>query len=259
MGPSLRAAERAFVGHPVERVFRTRHGFSMALDVSEWLGRHVYATGEYEGPTTTVFVDRISAGDTVVDVGANAGYFTCLAAVLTGTRGHVVSFEPFPQVSERLRSNVRLNRFSNVDLVNVALSNTTTEATLNLGPSHHLGVSSLAPLDGSTESIPVVVRTGDAMLASMERVDFIKVDVEGAEAAVLEGLAGTLKRWRPDLVVEITPSYLQRFGSSVAVIERQISQLGYKMFQIEVGSLRQLRSLSDVSVEQFNALFTVNP
>lgn len=85
---------------PIEKTFRTRHGFCMCLDVSDWLGRHIYVTGDYENATTRVFGDRLSAGKCMFDIGANAGYFSCLSASLVGSGGRVVSFEPVPRLKK---------------------------------------------------------------------------------------------------------------------------------------------------------------
>lgn len=125
------------------RTVNTRYGFRMDLDLRDRFGQHVYATGEYEDSTSRVIAALLSPRDIVVDVGANVGYFTLLAASRVGAQGKVHAFEPIPSNQGEIRRNIELNGLSNVDVHPEALSDRDGDAPLHAGPAGHSGLSSL--------------------------------------------------------------------------------------------------------------------
>ena len=137
------------------------------------------------------------------DIGMNFGYFACLL----GQRCREVhGFEPVPWLAERALANVRLNNLCNVRINSVALAECPGAAKLKL-PSRHdanWGTSSLAHQSSSSEELDVPTNTIDeyARNTDLRRLDFIKLDVEGAEALVLSGGSEVLKRFRPTVVFE---------------------------------------------------------
>jgi len=147
-----------------------------------------------------------SAGDTVVDVGANAGIFTVASADLVGPTGRVVAFEPNSVVLGRLRANVRQNGFSDrVTVLPVAIADHAGRGTVRneTGNSTIARVHLLEP-DETARGEAVSVETLDEALASagVKDVDLLKVDVEGLELAVLDAGTATLARSRR-VVVEV--------------------------------------------------------
>lgn len=232
----------------------------MRLDVSEWLGRHVFVSGDYEPATSSVMAALLKRGDSVVDVGANVGYFTLLAAKYVGSTGQVLSFEPLRKTRESLQMNLRLNAVSNCQVSDVALSNCQEEARFFVGPPSHTGVSSLRPIAQSFEAIRVRTARMDEMLRNDYRVDLIKIDVEGAEWHVLDGMRGVIERWSPNVILEVSPKYLEGMGRATEDLDRLFRVAGYRLYAIEHQGLRPLRSLSSYSSEQFNAFATTqNP
>lgn len=109
-----------------------------------------------------------------------------------------------------------------------------------------------------SESISVQLVRADDLFHDIDRVDFIKIDVEGAECHVLEGMTGLLGRFKPDLVIEITPDYLAGMARSAGDIEAILTPLGYRYFLIDNDGLRELPHLSDSRLGQFNAFITVD-
>lgn len=240
---------------PTVRRVRTRHGFRMQIDVSDWLGRHIYVTGEYEPATTALLNRLVRPGDTFLDIGANAGYFTLLAAKLVGPTGAVHSFEPLPSLAQQLRANLDLNGFRQCTTHDVAASDKADTCTFYSGPRDHTGVSSLRALEGPSETMVVSTARVDDVLKGVSCVSFAKIDVEGAECHVLEGMQGILQRFHPGLVVEITPTHLAGMQRSVEQIEELLRPLGYRTFVIEHHGLREVGRLSEEKCGQFNAFF----
>jgi FkbM family methyltransferase len=137
------------------------------------------------------------------DIGMNFGFFAC---VLAQKCSSVHGFEPVPWLAERARANVELNGFRNVSIVESALSEKPGEALLNL-PSEadcNWGTSSLVHKSSGKATLKVPLDTIDDYISrhSITRLDFIKIDVEGAENLVFKGALKTIKQLRPIIIFE---------------------------------------------------------
>lgn len=252
---ALPAARRVLRGEG-RRVVRTRHGFMIEVDLDDWLGQFVYLSGEYEGPTTAVIKTILKPGGLFVDVGANIGYFTLLASSCVGPDGKVVAIEPLPDLRERLRTNIVLNDFRVCTVLDVAISDSEHVVDFFEGPAHHRGLSALTPVDGVSRvhrvrSLPMSVAIDKA-----EKIDLVKIDVEGAEFQVLRGMSEIFQAQRPDLIVEISDSLLRRFDHSGKDVCDTLRDWGYDMYMIDSHGLDRLPGWRDGLPQQFNALFT---
>ncbi|WP_164103334.1 FkbM family methyltransferase [Candidatus Laterigemmans baculatus] len=252
---ALGQCQRSFE-QPDDRTIRMRHGLRMRVDVSDWLGRHVYVTGEYEPPTTRVVMALLKPGDVFVDIGANAGYFTLLAASRVGPLGRVISFEPFPATRQRLEANIRLNGLTNCTTYSEAAFDRSARLKFYAGPANHLGTSSLRPLANPSQEIVVQAERGDVLIPSDVRVSMVKVDVEGAEAQALLGMQRILEEHRPDLVVEITPRYLAGMDASETELQTRLAELGYRAYVIHNEGIKEIEDLARTGLAQVNVLFT---
>ncbi|HUR82862.1 MAG TPA: FkbM family methyltransferase [Thermoanaerobaculia bacterium] len=151
--------------------------------------------GTYERDGQRVFEKHVRPGDVVYDVGANAGFFTLLAAKLAGDGGAVYAFEPLPRNLELLREHVRLNDARNVHVVETAVSD-------RVGTAHFATAANPA-MGGLSDSggIQVATTTLDALRGSVPPPRFIKMDIEGAESAALGAAAVTLREHRPTILL----------------------------------------------------------
>jgi FkbM family methyltransferase len=242
-----------------ERTIRTKYGFRMKLDLGDWVDQHVFATGEYEPDVIAVVRNSLCAGMTAVDVGANIGFFSLLFAKTVGPTGTVLAFEPQPLVLARLRENIRLNPNLDVEVQAIAASDVVSEIDFFCGPTDHSGIASLRSFAGSSQRISVKTAPLDRILASYPSVNLIKVDVEGAELKAIDGLQDTIRRCQPDLIVEVSNSYLQQMNASAAALCESICRFGYSMFQIGWNGLSIVDRWSESLPAQFNALFTHRP
>lgn len=170
----------------------------------------------------------------VIDVGAHAGQFTKLFARLA-PRGFVYAVEPQSYARAILRAAVRLNRLANVAIVPLALGARAGVAMLSLpvkpSGSYGFGLAHLGPETGrDAVSEAVGVATLDALVEALglERLDFIKADIEGHELALVEGARGSLARFRPALLVEHDPERLARAGASLDALWQALIDLGYR-------------------------------
>jgi FkbM family methyltransferase len=181
-------------------------GTPVLLDATEFTTLALYFGGlVYEAATTEYLNRHLVPGAVFVDVGANHGYFSILAAARVGARGRVVAFEPNPAVFSQLAEHVRLNLFeSRVTLVPTALSDARSDAAPFFVSQAltNSGFSSLTPpatalgsgVLSEAHTIPVQVDTFDHWFAAspIDRIDLVKIDVEGAEARVVAGMRAVL-------------------------------------------------------------------
>ena len=175
-------------------------------------GAHVLLDGFWESWLTVFMARRLKPGMAAIDVGANHGYYTLLFADLVGAEGRVAAVEPNPEICRLLRRSVSVNGFSGRTRIieQAAGGEDGARARLLLPanePKNARVVDWSSPDEGATEDTVVV---GAGRLASLledwPRVDFIKVDVEGAEEAVVNGLMPILQRDRPQMVLEFHPA-----------------------------------------------------
>jgi FkbM family methyltransferase len=205
---------------------RPLEGHRMRLN---WQMQASYGFGTYEPEVVRTVQSVVRPGWVAVDIGANIGYFTLLLAKLVGPQGRVIVFEPLPENFDVLRENVDLNGYRNVILEPKAVLDTPGSARLYRQREHLLtGTASVVQGQGVGLRVPAV--SLDAYLDAIgERVNFVKIDVEGAEAAVLEGMRRILAEDAPIVLVELhdalseqNPSLmaLRRSGYEIRVLHR---------------------------------------
>jgi len=200
------------------------NGVWMRIDVGNAPMSLLRALGLYELRKTAEIGRRLERGDVFVDIGSSEGDFALIAARIVGPGGAVHAFEPEPRNVEIIRDNVALNRFDWITVHAVALSDRDGEA--DLFRSDVTGWHSL--LGGLEHRDRDVVRVPVARLDSLglARIDMIKIDVEGAEVAVLEGARDSIARHRPVILLDTHPS----LGADVPALQAFAESLGYDVF-----------------------------
>lgn len=185
-----------------------RKFFAIADDVG--FSTHMIFDGFWEFWLSLCFARHIRPGDTVIDVGANLGYYTLIAAELVGHQGRVIAFEPNPSVYAFLRDTISVNGFSGrVTPLNAAIGGRSREATAPFFVPHGEPKNGrfLRPGEDahslSARGEVFSVRIMDTVPLDSGRIDFIKIDVEGAELEVLESLALLIETQRPKIVCEV--------------------------------------------------------
>ena len=191
----------------------------------------IYLTGVWEDAATRLVSSEVAEGMIALDVGASDGYYTLLMSQLVGAGGHVFAFEPLPTDKGRLDRNISVNGLGNVTTCRSALFDRNATACLEVSNTR-LAAAQLAPLEST---VPVETRIFDDWRrdTGVARVDFVKVDVEGAEMNVLRGMTSTLESDRPMLLVEVHPTHLSTFDSSPRQLVRFVSELGYQIKPVD--------------------------
>jgi FkbM family methyltransferase len=184
------------------------------------------------------FVERLlRPGMTVADVGAHHGLYTLLASKRVGPKGRVIAFEPSPRECRRLEKHLRWNRCCNVQLMPFAAGEEPGEADFFVVEGSRDWGNSLRPpaVDEPTKTVRVSVRRLDDALEELDvsKVDFVKLDVEGAELSVLYGAMRLLVREsRPAILAEVQDIRTQPWGYAAREIIQFMIRMDYRWFAI---------------------------
>jgi len=192
--------------------------------------RELLKTGYWELDETLEARAILRPGDTFIDVGADFGWYTVIGAKAVGPTGRVIAFEPVPRNLEFLRRNVAANGCANAKIEPIALSNKSGKVTMHLNRTN-LGNHSMLEARDRPDSIDVQAMTLDEYLKDYSgKIALIKIDTEGAEGYILEGMRETLRK-HPEMVIfmEFTPRWLQQSGYDPEAMLRQMCDQGYEI------------------------------
>jgi FkbM family methyltransferase len=222
---------------------RARFGIQFECDLTDKLTRELYYVG-FDRRDCRVLRQIVKPGYVILDIGANIGYFSLLFAKWMRGTGAVHAFEPFPCTRRRFERNLDLNPQlkSIVRLHELAMSDFEGSISMAVPDEGNPGCNHLNPKDPGT--IKVTSVDAFARLERLSRLDFMKIDVEGSEVALLQGAEETINRFRPVLMIEINSSTLQRFGKTSADVVELLGGHRYRMsFANRIGTLRPLSRL----------------
>jgi len=220
---------------------RTRFGVRFECDLRDKPTREIYYSG-FELKDCRVVKRLVKPGNVVIDAGANVGYYSLLIAKWMRGEGAVHAFEPFPETARRFERNLKLNPHLQpiVRLHRSALSDFTGKLSMKVPDQENQGCNYLEK--GGDE---VSVTTLDAFCEKegLNRVDLLKIDVEGSEVALLRGAEQTIGRFHPVLMIEANPSTLQRFGYTSRDLIEGIGRYGYRLHYASRWGLKLLERL----------------
>lgn len=230
-------------------------GLLFELDTRQVIDWCLLFHGAYEPHMQQVFKRLLERDAVVVDVGANIGVHTLTLATLVGDSGHVLAVEPNPVIRARLELNLQQNGFKNVmvygcalgakdDLMSLRVPTATSEESANPG------LASLVALDTPHDLVPVEVRRLDDLFdeTGLERLDLIKIDVQGFEMQVLEGTNAIIERFRPIIVFEFEDWAWSKAGSDWSAALKLFKTSGYELYCIDdEGNLELSSAVNDLS------------
>jgi FkbM family methyltransferase len=185
------------------------------ISYSRQIGKNIFKTSE---PEYNVLEQFISLGDWVVDIGANVGHYTKRFSELVGINGRVIAIEPIPVTFSLLAANVQLFSFSNVTLINAAISDKFGLASMSI-PKFSSGLTNYYEaiiVSPSSSNSDVMTISLDSILQN-QSIKLVKIDTEGHETFVLDGMREIIHTYRPILIIET--------GSQELIV--RLSSLGY--------------------------------
>lgn len=229
--------------------------YTTADNFIEWT---ILSTGTYEDEINKPIRLSLKPGDTALDIGANIGLQSLRMSQCVGPDGQVIAFEPLQYLQQKFNRNMSLNRASNVLLMPVALSDKPGSAEFKIDPNEwNQGTFSISGKGEGTEMQHVDIMVGDDLpeIKALKRLDLIKIDVEGFEFQVLNGLSATLEKFKPRLIFEYDTNYWYRTGQNMNDCFAFLQRLDYSIYQVNP-ACSQLRQ-SAAEVESGN-LFCIN-
>jgi len=216
--------------------------------------------GSFEPECTFLLAKLIKKGDTVFDIGANFGWYSCHLAHLVGEAGQVHIFEPTSAIDE-LKSNLTLNKFEARCVLNqVALGEKEGTETLFIPEKLGTAFASLREHSyGRTQKVCVATQKLDDYVTTNKigDVNFMKIDVEGAEYLVLKGAESVLTKYSPVIMLELQDVHTKCFGYSPEELIIYLGGFGYHLYEIdekEIGCVKKVTSFENTSYYNFLAL-----
>jgi len=208
----------------------------MLIDPNEWLG-HTIMMGYFESDLTYFITQILQSGDTALDIGANQGYIALWTGRAVSDRGHVLAIEPTSTAFDRLKQNIQRNQMRAIRCVRCAAGDCEDELRIWVAPREcgHSSVFNTEQRDGYWETVRVA--PADTIVCetlgddALSRIAFVKIDVEGYEPPVLDGMPQILSLSQPVLWIEVNPPVLAKGGYTAGDIERRLNAFGYRFFK----------------------------
>ncbi len=230
----------------------------LELELDDWLSQNIYFLNEYEEPEIKFIEQYLTEGDYFIDIGANIGLYSLVAATLVKNKGKVYSFEPYNKNFNRISNHIRINRLTNVVLEKLAIADLPGKITLFLNEKEKNNGMVSAYANDYTASEVVSSVSIDSYLKNEKNIPlkFIKIDIEGGEYLALKGMEEILKEYHPVLLVEQNPDINEQIPFSQKQIDDYLIKLGYqKKFLNKNGNLQNQRFPGNKST---NSIFIFN-
>lgn len=234
---SLLLRGRVRVGRTVLVAGRTSFGATLMCRLPDLIATYIWVFAEWEPDLTRFFASRFDDGDVFIDVGANIGYYSLLAARSVGVHGSVVAVEASPTMFAELHRNTQGDMLSDhIRLVNKAAAAKPGTLTVFAGPRHNAGMSMTLPRQGLDVESTIEALPLDQILTSDEiaSIRIVKIDVEGAEPGVLAGMSNLIGSLRSDaeIVVELSPRWWPDRHLRPIDVLRPFVEAGFNVYKL---------------------------
>ncbi|MCW3123116.1 MAG: methyltransferase, FkbM family domain protein [Flavipsychrobacter sp.] len=228
-------------------------GLVCFINTKDLIGWKIFFTGEYERGTNRVLEQYVKEGDIVIEAGANLGSETVLLSKMVG-KGRVYGFEPNPYTFDRLKTNVAINELTNVEVFDIAMGEKNGSISFNIYPKNfcNAGMSSKYMETPLTRKITVQQQTLDSFVKAhnISKVDFLKMDIQGAEMDLLKGAGETMAKYKPKVFLEALEVY-----NDVKAMYEELKKYGYTVHNISDEGTTPMNTLADVKEGNWLALY----
>jgi FkbM family methyltransferase len=234
-------------------------GLTIQIHLGNDLSRPLLVGGCFE-PNEFAFLNSVlQEGMVFVDAGANEGLYSLFASRCVGASGRVFSFEPSQREFDRLGCNIQLNGLENVHAVQAALTEKSGSVELNVARATHGGQNTLGEFAYQVsllrrETVSAQTLDGFAAEFGLTRLDFLKMDVEGAELRVLEGSREVLRRLRPTILFEVSDAALRGQGDSLPDVLEFLRLQDYRLYAFSERTGAPLPFTSEIQSENMIAV-----
>lgn len=234
--------------HPFEGItWLKNEPLALHISTGSYIEWKILAEGTYEPATGNLISLSLRPGFVAMDIGANIGVHTLRMAKAVGEQGKVISCEPMPHLQNKLKANVQLNRLESiVQIMGIAISDAPGETKMSGSPDTFNQGTGRMDTEGETN---VRVTTGDALISElgMQRLDLIKIDIEGYEMKAIQGLTNSIAQFKPRILVEYDQAYWEKCGSSWTEFKSLLEKHNYTLYKIEEFTLTRIDSTPETS------------
>ena len=227
---------RGFQGITIKAVTFRGQSFKLLLNPANgFLDTYIFSVGIYEDYILDLIHNNIPRGGVFFDVGANIGLHSVFAAkCLQGSTGRVYAFEPVPSLREQLQASLALNNLSNVKVFPYALGDSNASSEIYFS-NCNMGHSTLMPSSDVNQVLRVEIKKLDCEFESLDRLDLMKIDVEGYEYSVLVGAGKTIQKYRPVILLEFSPSTYEVFDTNLPGLILDFLMPLYLVYDVDDG------------------------
>ncbi len=216
-------------------VWLTNENIAIYTDADNYIEWCILSNGTYEDEISKLIKTSLKPGYIALDIGANIGLQSLRMAECVGINGKVYAFEPLQYLQEKFKANMQLNNAYNVTLFPFALANTTSEESFKIDRNlWNQGTFNLSNQNTGSETQQVIIKIADDIteIKNLERLDLIKIDVEGFEFDVIKGLYKTLHRHKPRIIFEYDSNYWINNGKNIIDCYNFLRSLDYEFYQV---------------------------
>jgi FkbM family methyltransferase len=216
-------------------VWLTDEDIAIHTTADNYIEYTILSTGTYEDEISKLIKISLKPGDVALDIGANIGLQSLRMSKCVGNEGKVYAFEPLTYLQEKFSNNIKLNKADNVKLFPFALSDAESKAEFKINKNNwNQGTFSIGNNEQGTEIQQVIIKVADEIpdIKGLGRLDLVKIDVEGFEYQVLQGLKQTLAKHKPRIIFEYDSNYWLSNGQNISDCYHFLSALNYTLYQI---------------------------
>lgn len=212
-------------------LYRNSNGDLLWLNDIGYVDLQIIRNGVFESASTAAVQKLVKQGFTILDIGANIGYYTVMLSKLAGDSGKVYAFEPTSHFLEPLRRNLAENHVKNVEVLNLGLSNNACEGVIDIGPSS-ASMHSPAGFDKvlSHENIRLSTLVDFVETNKITNIDFIKIDIDGHEPLFFEGAWPVLDSMSPIILSEVSHLHYLEAGYTAWDFFATVIEHGYRIY-----------------------------
>lgn len=231
-----------------KHVLKTIHGVQMIIDpsIDNGVELSLFETGTYEKGTIQLLEKYLQKGSAFLDIGANIGLMSVIASKQVGTNGIVYAVEANPKTVPILQANIDLNNCKNVEVIPIALSDTSGTAVLFENWEVNRGGASLISQSKEEQGLEVKMERLDDLFDENTTVQLVKIDVEGFEPQVIRGGMNWFRKQQPVFIIEVSEKREKEAGPSPVEIMELVQTIGEYSFYKQKGTKERRGKLVEI-------------
>ena len=224
------------------------------LNIDEWIQQQIFLFGYFDQPGINFIKKNLKKDHVFIDAGANIGAYSLVASKIVGDQGKVIAFEPVKNTFDHIQENISLNNLKNIDLNKTALGEKKERITIYSGDDSNTGNSSIIKNEAShSASEEIQCINFDEEFSDLERIDFLKIDIEGAEYYALKGMIKSLEKFKPTILIEISDEIIDKADYSKKDLIVLLTNIGYQQYGLNESG--EIIPVSDQDSSYHNFVF----